>query len=96
MLAEKGTLKALLCPVLSPPVQKGSVKGTHKGYIEWWVTEVQVLKEITSKLSPEQGTGPVEAASQTVHTRAESSVRWEDNILFQEGGSISLSWDKLL
>lgn len=40
MLAEKGTLKALLCPVLS---RKVSVKGTHKGYIEWWVAGAQLV-----------------------------------------------------
>lgn len=32
---------ALSCLVLS---RKASVKGTHKGYIEWWVAGAQVLK----------------------------------------------------
>lgn len=53
-LAEKGTLKALLCPVLS---RKASAKGTHKSCIEWWVVGAQVVKVRVSLLPPEQGAG---------------------------------------
>lgn len=41
MLAEKGTMKALLCPVLSG---KASAKGTHKTCIEPGVVGAQVIK----------------------------------------------------
>lgn len=68
------------------------MKETRKSYIEWWVVGAQVVKVRESlHVAPRTRKRHTEAASQTVHTRPESAVRWEDNILFQEGASISLS-----